>query len=113
MQIVRENEKRTIKPFDHVTIHEYDMHDTAIGGGVASIKGRYPASGFVFNQKCKELVYVLSGNGTLITPTGTIVFAKGDVLLIDQDEKYAWEGDMLLFMANTPPFDPAQHVTIA
>ena len=112
MEIIRENEKRTLSPLAHVTIHEYYTHDAEISGGVAVIKGRYPERGFVINQKCKELVYVLDGSGTLIMPSGETAFAKGDVLLIDHKEKFAWDGDMVLFMATTPTFDPAQHVEV-
>lgn len=109
MEIVKETQKRTIQPVSHVTIHEYETHDKEISGGVAVIKGRYPESGFVINQVCKELVYVLEGAGTLITTDKETAFTKGDVLLIDYKEKFAWNGDMVLLMATTPTFDPAQH----
>lgn len=112
MEIVKENQKRTIQPVSHVTIHEYETHDQEISGGVAVIKGRYPEHGFVINQICKELVYVLEGSGTLITTDKETVFAKGDVLLIDHREKFAWDGDMVLFMATTPTFAPTQHVDV-
>lgn len=112
MQIIRENQKRTISPLPHVAIHEYDTHDGEISGATAEIKGRYPEHGYVMNLKCKELVYILSGRGKLIMPTGETTFAKGDVLFLDINEKFAWEGDMVLFMATTPLFDPAQHVDV-
>jgi len=109
MHIIRENDKITLRPLEHVTIHEYITPDREISGGVAEIKGRYPVHGYVLNQKCKELVYILAGGGRLITPSGTTEFAQGDVLFLDHKEKFAWEGDMVLFMATTPTFDPAQH----
>lgn len=112
MQIIRENEKRTLTPLAHVTIHEYDTHDPAISGATAVIKGRYPERGYVMNKVCKELVYILEGSGTLIMPSGSVSFAKGDELFIDAGEVYAWEGDMVVYMATTPLFDPAQYVEI-
>lgn len=112
MQIIRENEKRTIRPLDHVVIHEYDTHDTAISGATAEIKGRYPERGYVMNKICKEVVYILQGSGKLIMPSGTTEFVAGDEIFLDAGEVYAWEGDMVLFMATTPLFDPAQHVEV-
>lgn len=110
MQIIHQDEKRTVSPLPHVVIHEYDTHDREISGATAEIKGRYPERGYVMNLKCKELVYILEGSGTLMTPFGETAFAKGDVLFLDSNEKYAWDGDMVLFMATTPLFDPAQHI---
>ncbi|MDD3181611.1 MAG: hypothetical protein PHD48_02250 [Alphaproteobacteria bacterium] len=112
MQIVRENEKRTIRPLRAVTIHEYDTHNADLSGATAEIKGRYPERGYVMNKVCKELVFIMEGGGKLIMPSGETMFAKGDILFLDINEKYAWEGDMVLFMATTPLFDPAQHVEV-
>lgn len=112
MQIIRENEKRTVSLDDVVTVHEYDTHDGFISGATAVIKGRYPARGYVMNKKLKELVYVLEGNGKLVFPDREVSFAKGDVIFLDHMEKYAWDGDMVLFMATSPSFDPAQHVEV-
>ncbi|MFA6280056.1 MAG: hypothetical protein WC612_04625 [Bdellovibrionales bacterium] len=113
MEIIKENQRITLQPLSHVTIHEYETHDREISSGVAVIKGRYPEQGFVINQKCKELVYVLEGSGTLITTDKETAFTKGDVLFIENKEKFAWNGNMVLFMATTPTFDPAQHVEAA
>ena len=113
MQIVRKNQIRTLSPVHGTVIHEYDTHDGFVSGGVAEIKGRYPLAGYCVNRKIKELVYVVAGSGLLIQPSGTTEFATGDVLFIDHGELFAWEGDMELFMATTPTFDPAQHEEVA
>ena len=109
MQIVRESEKRTVALDERVRVYEYDMDDPDLCGATARITGRYPARGYVVNRKCKELVYVLEGRGRLIRPDGETAFAKGDAILVDIDEKYALDGEMTLFMATSPTFDPAQH----
>ena len=113
MQIIREKERRVVPLGSDVIVYEYDGDEREISGGVAVIKGRYPERGWAVNKICKELVYVLEGSGKLLSPNGEIVFGKGDVLLVGQGEKYAWEGDMTLFMATTPTFDPAQHAIVS
>ncbi|MFA4994970.1 MAG: hypothetical protein WC521_06680 [Bdellovibrionales bacterium] len=112
MEIVKNNQKRTLTPFPSLTLHEYDMHDATIGGGIAELRGRYPEKGFVTNEKTKELVYILSGSGKLLTPAGETALSEGDMVLISPEEIYAWEGEMSLYMANAPKFDPQQHKTV-
>jgi len=109
MEIVREKQKRTLKPLPQLMLHEYDMHDPALGGGIAELKGRYPDKGFVTNTGTKELVYILSGQGKILTPKNETALSAGDMVLIDKNEIYAWDGTMSLYMANAPKFDPAQH----
>ncbi|MDR3424496.1 MAG: hypothetical protein P4M13_05385 [Alphaproteobacteria bacterium] len=109
MEIIKEDQKRTLNPTSSLTVYEYDMNDPAIGGGIALLRGRYPDNGFVVNEKTKELVYVLSGEGKLLTPDKGIIISVGDMILLDSGEIYAWEGNMSLHMANAPKFDPQQH----
>jgi hypothetical protein len=113
MEIVKENMRRTLHPFPALTLHEYDMHESAIGGGVAELNGRYPENGFVTNEKTKELVYILSGTGKLLRPEAEISLSAGDMVLINAGDVYAWTGTMSLYLANTPRFDPAQHKAVA
>jgi len=108
MQIVKHTEIRKVTPTLSTTIWEYDTDDKTISGGVAQINGRYPEKGFAVNG-FKELVFVISGNGIIVTPTGRKNMNLGDEILIDKNEKYAWEGSMTLFMATTPKFDPKKH----
>ena len=107
MQIVKYTEIR--KMASSATVWEYDTKDAKISGAVAQINGRYPEKGFAVNEKSKELVFVLSGNGKVITPKGGNDIDLGDEILLDTNEKYAWEGNMTIFMATTPAFDPKQH----
>jgi mannose-6-phosphate isomerase-like protein (cupin superfamily) len=109
MQILKEKEKKTISPAASVTVHEYDTADTAISGVIAEIRGRYPEKGYAVNRRVKELVYVLSGHGKILTPEGEKEIAVGDVILIAPSEKFAWLGDMKIHIATAPKFDPAQY----
>lgn len=105
------------------TVWEYDTKDEKISGAVAEIKGRYPEKGFAQNG-FKELVFVISGNGFVVTPKERKEIDVGDVILLQPHEQYAWEAksrteppaggsgtgsNMTLFIATTPKFDPKQH----
>ncbi len=94
-------------------ITEYPMSEKNISGAVAEIHGRYPETGFALNKKSKELVYIMEGNGKIITEKETAEFSKGDVIYIDKNEKFAWDGNFTMFMATTPAFDPKQHKIIS
>ncbi len=112
MEIVKQAQARTAAPSSKTIIHEYDTQDGAISGATAEIGERYPPRGFALNQKIKELVYVISGEGVLLTPDGETKISTGDVVLLDQMEKFAWDGKMVLFMATTPRFDPSQYAMV-
>lgn len=112
LEIIKEALRATVTPTDNTTIYEYESQAKSISAGIAEIKGRYPKTGFVINQRIDELVYILAGQGELIMDSGSTAFAVGDVLIIERGEKYAWLGEMTLFMATTPKFDPSQHVEV-
>ncbi len=113
MEIVKDEQKRTLKPFPFLTLHEYDMEDPYLGAGIAELDGRYPEKDFVTNESSRELVYVLRGSGNIIMPDKEIPLSAGDVLLIAPGDVYAWSGKMALYMANTPRFKPTQHRNVA
>jgi hypothetical protein len=111
MQIVKHTDIQKVTPTPSTTIWEYDTKDKTISGAVAQINGRYPRVGFAENG-FKELVFVISGNGFIVTPDNRKEIDLGDEILLDKNERYAWEGIMTLFMATTPKFDPKQHKII-
>lgn len=80
-----------------------------IDGAVITVNGRYPESGFLVNERSKELVYVTLGSGSLLSRNGSEPFAQGDVVFVDNGEEFAWDGNFEGFFATTPRFDPSQH----
>ena len=110
MQIVKYTEINKVSPTSSTVIWEYPTKDKELSGSVAEIHGRYPEKGFAVNEKSKELAFVLSGNGKIITPTGEQDVDLGDEIFIDKDEQFAWSGGMTLFIATTPKFIDKQHI---
>ena len=91
------------------TGESYPDTGSDIDGAVIRVTGRYPTTGFLVNEVCKELVYITEGAGILIGRSGTSTFTQGDVIFIDNREEFAWDGNFVGFFATTPTFDPAQH----
>ena len=88
---------------------EYPGGDKDIWGAVIKLNGRYPLRGSTINEKCKELVYFLSGKGKAVINGKTINVKQGDQLVIEPGEKFYWEGKMTMFMPCTPAWYPEQH----
>jgi mannose-6-phosphate isomerase class I len=112
MQIVEKKNATIINPTSSTQISEFPTDNPTVSGAIADINGRYPESGFVQNKTSKELVYVIKGNGIIITKNGQTEFHEGDVLFVDKNEPFAWEGNFSIFMATSPKFDPKQHKLI-
>ncbi len=112
MQIVKYTEINKVSTAPSTVIWEYPTKDEAISGAVAEIHGRYPEKGYVLNEKSKELVFVISGSGFVVTPKERKEIDVGDVILLQPNEMYAWEGGMTLFMATSPKFNAKQHKII-
>ncbi|KKU83402.1 hypothetical protein A2973_04545 [Candidatus Gottesmanbacteria bacterium RIFCSPLOWO2_01_FULL_49_10] len=109
MIIIQSSQTNKVQASPTTSIWEFTMEEKSISGAIAAIKDRYPEKGFAVNRVSKELVFVISGNGHIITPNQKKPIQVGDLVFLDKRETYAWEGNLTLFMANTPKFDPKQH----
>lgn len=109
MKVVKKQDTKTFKNSDFCTAIEYPLNEEDINAVVIKLNGRYPDEGRSANVECKELVYVLKGNGTLVCEGEEVHLTKGDVVFIDKGEKFYWEGEMDLFMPCTPAWYPDQH----
>ncbi|HSW86195.1 MAG TPA: effector binding domain-containing protein [Rhabdochlamydiaceae bacterium] len=93
-------------------VYEYPMANSDMNIAVAEITHRYPDQGYSINHKCTEMAYVLKGSGKLVTETQAINLSVGDAVLIPQDEKYYWEGNLTVVLPCAPAWYPEQHETI-
>lgn len=109
MKLVKLNEAEKFNNSDKCTVWEYPLGDKDIDCATAVIKGRYPDKGYCMNEECKELIYVVEGNGTLNKKEETIHFQKGDVILIDKGEAYFWEANCNIVMPCTPSWYTEQY----
>lgn len=94
---------------------EYSFGDNGLNIALVTVNGRYPESGYVMNEVCKEAGYVVGGIGALcLESSEKIAVAEGDAILLQPGEKYYWEGESLvLVMPCAPAFYPEQHKKIS
>lgn len=104
MKIVKSNDAQTIKNSDTSKLLEYSiaLKDKDIDFCINTINGKYPEKGYCANEKCKEICYILEGKGTLNKRDESINFEQGDVILIEKEESYYWNGICKIIMICTP-----------
>ncbi|MBI3956108.1 hypothetical protein HY339_02535 [Candidatus Gottesmanbacteria bacterium] len=109
MTIIQSSEANKVQASASTTVWEYFMDDAVVSGAVAEINGRYPEKGFAINSVSKELAFVISGHGHVLSPKAQHTITIGDVIFLDKGERFAWQGTVTIFMVTTPKFDPKQH----
>lgn len=110
MEIIKYSNAEKGQNSDICKTIEYSFSNKDIDLGVATISGRYPDSGYGMNLVCKELIYVIEGNGILNLKDKKISFEKGDSILIQPNEKYYFDTKhCVLAMSCTPAWSKEQY----
>ena len=109
MKIVRKNQTKIVQNNNECIAIEYGLHDKDINGAIVELKGRYPKRGRTVNEKCKELAFVMAGQGKLVVENTEFELEAEDLILINPGERFYWEGNMRIFMPCTPAWYPQQH----
>jgi len=105
-------ERKEAEEFQHgetCTVSEYSLGEEMIDAAIVKINGRYPDEGWVMNRISKEVAFVVNGQGKLVSEGGEEYLGKGDVALIESEEKFFWEGEMEIFIACTPAWKYSQY----
>ncbi len=114
MKYLAKSQARKFTNSPTCTVYEYAFGDSEINGALGIVEGRYPESDWIVNEKCKELVYVISGEGSLHTRSQTKLLSAGDAALIEPGEAYYFKGkDLNIFMPCTPAWYSEQHKTLS
>lgn len=109
MKIVKKEESQSFKNGEACIAYEYAMGDEDINGAVVEITGRYPEKGRTVNTKCKELGYVIKGEGRVVVEDKEIALKEGDLVLIEPNERFYWEGVMTVFVPCAPAWNHEQY----
>lgn len=90
---------------------DYPSSDKDINFAVIKISSRSPKKGFQVNTSCKELLYILNGNGILYMKDNgeKKEFNQGDVIIINKNECYAFDGHFEAAVPCTPAWNSEQH----
>lgn len=109
MELIRKDEAEFYQG-DGYSGMDYTSQDKDINFAVIKISGRSPKSGFQLNTECKELLYILAGSGTLHLKNGDeSSFCEGDVIVIEKNEAYAFDGEFEAAVSCTPAWNSTQH----
>jgi hypothetical protein len=109
MHIATAQDTKEFKNGQTCIAYEYPKPSRAINGALIVIKGRYPDKGYIINEACTELGYILSGSGVIATPNELYTLNTKDQVIIEAGEKYYWEGSLEIFICSTPAWYPEQH----
>ncbi len=113
MKILKSQQAHEFKNGETCTALEYPLEEKSINIAVIKLIGRYPETGQAMNTECKEIAYVTKGSGNVCVEGETVEVKKGDVVLIEPNEKFYWEGKLTMLMPCTPAWRPEQYKHIA
>jgi mannose-6-phosphate isomerase-like protein (cupin superfamily) len=85
------------------TVYEYLNDNKDLNVAFIEIKGRYPNSGWSFNEVCNEAYCIVSGHGIVNIEGKIFKIKKGDVVYIDKNKKFYVEGRNLKYFCPTSP----------
>lgn len=109
MKYISKSQASIFQNSDVCKVYEYPLGSKVINGALIEIKGRYPDSGNVMNQVCKEIVYVVKGSGKVVVEDREQDIQAGDSIFIDNNEKFCWLGDITIYAVCSPAYYPEQH----
>ena len=109
MKLVKSQNTKRFENSKTCTAIEYPLGDKDINGTLIQLEGRYPESGLVVNDVCKEIVYITKGSTQLEVDGELYELHVGDMAFILPGEKYYFEGKAEMFMPCTPAWYPEQH----
>ena len=112
MKIIKQKNAQQFTNGNNCQVLEYPFNDQDINIASAIITGRYPDKGYAVNTKCKEIIYVIKGKGTIYKKDSTITFKKGDVIMISPHEEYFFDANCTILMPCTPAWYKEQYKNI-
>ena len=113
MQFISKNDSLERKNSDVCSATEYEFtNNSDINCAVIRLSGRYPENGFAVNSVCKELIYVIEGEGTLVTDQASVTLGQDDMITIHVGDKYSLQGNLKLLISSSPAWYPEQYSTV-
>lgn len=104
MKFIKKQDSEKVVNSNTSCLLEYSkkINDKDLDFCINTINGRYPEKGYCSNLKCKEICYILEGTGTIDKKDEKIEFKQGDVILIEKEDVYFWEGNCKIIMVCSP-----------
>jgi mannose-6-phosphate isomerase-like protein (cupin superfamily) len=108
--LVKKSERKKHFNSSKCIAYEYPLEDKDINIAFIEINGRYPDNCRVTNKICKELIFVIKGNGKIEIDNKEFLINEGDSVLIQPNQKYFFEGKLEIITSCHPAWYPEQHV---
>ena len=110
MKIVKKEDAYILKNSDTSSLLEYSikLNEKNIDLCINTITGRYPEKGYCTNKVCQEICYILEGKGSINKKDEVIDFKAGDVIFVDKNDIYFWNGECKIIMVCTPAWYKGQ-----
>jgi len=103
LKFIAQHQTRRFKVDNTLHATNFDTGDGDVQLAVTEIDGRYPEKGRLTNSRCKELIYVLGGQGFVEVEGTRVDLNSGDVIHIDA---------LKLIAICAPPWTSEQHLFI-
>jgi mannose-6-phosphate isomerase-like protein (cupin superfamily) len=112
MKIIAQNNTEKYQVGKNCIALTYPLGTKDIDAAEGIITGRYPEMGNAVNEVCKEINYVVRGQGSITIENQVFNVGPGDVVCIFPGEKYFWDGNLTLYISCTPAWYPDQHKVV-
>lgn len=109
MKVLYRNQAKEYRNSPTCNGFEFDLGVKEIDGAVVRVTGRYPDRGQAVNEECKEIAYIIEGNGQVVIEGKLFDVKSEDLIVIDIGERFYWEGNLKLFVYCTPAWSLKQH----
>ncbi len=108
--IIKKSERKRHENSPTCIAYEYSLGDKDINVAFIEINGRYPDKGRVVNKICKEIVFVVGGEGKMEIDKKTFPISEGDSVLVKPNQKYFFQGKLEIITCCNPAWYAEQHV---
>lgn len=113
IMLIKKKDAKCFANSSKCTAYEYDFKDKDLNVALIEINGRYPETGRVVNEVCKEIVFVLEGAGSVIIEGKEFKLEEGDQVLIKPKHKYFFDGSLKILTPCVPAWFPEQHKEVS
>ena len=100
--IIKKSDRKENPNSDTCIAYEYPFGDKDINVAIVTIDGRYPEQGFVTNEKIKELILVLDGEGLIGVDDEVYEVSEGDAVLALPGQRLFYDGQLMLSVSCNP-----------
>lgn len=107
--LIKKEESKEKKNSESCIVWEYHTGSKRMQFAVAKINGRYPEEGSSLNEVSEMIYYVIGGSGRMSYDGEFYDLKKGDLVSIKPKKKYWIEGNLLIAIPSSPPWNITQY----